>query len=318
LPLVFLSLAALLWARPAPGCDSTGCLMATRGASGVLKKGSFNLDFSYRYLDESEKLRGSDDAELVLRPRVDFEHGLLIPGYHQDLDGKSSVLQLEAAYGAGTATTLYLSAPLMTRKSHDIAHGGVVTAYDTWGFGDVVVGVREGLALPFAGQATGSFALKLPTGATDVIDPYDQKIQDPTLQPGTGSLDALLSVQYGKKLASPRLDVSLTGSYQANTTNDRHYRFGNEGIATLGVARPLGSSWSVSTSLKWVHQGRDRFLGQDVLSTGSKFLYVTGGVRFFAGAFSYYAVAQFPIYSYVNESQLGPKAGVLAGLSRAF
>lgn len=118
---------------------------------------------------------------------------------------------------------------MLTLKSHRIGHGNVVTDYDTWGFGDVVVGARQALSLPFAGSAMASLGFKLPTGKTGLIDSFDSQPLDPVLQPGTGSLDVLFSGQYSRKIESPRLDVSVSASYQANTTNGHGYRFGQRG-----------------------------------------------------------------------------------------
>jgi hypothetical protein len=194
----------------------------------------------------------------------------------------------------------------------------LITPYDTWGFGDVVAGARQAIPLPFAGSAVASLALKLPTGKSDLIDDFDGQPLDPMLQPGTGSLDVLFGGHYSRKITSPRLDVSVSGSYQANTTNGRGYRFGNEAIASLGLARPLGGSLVLSAQAKWMREGRDAFRGLEVPSTGATFAYVIGGLRLFRGPFSYYAIAHAPFYRNVNETQLGPRAGVLAGLSRTF
>lgn len=304
--------------EPARACDSTGCLMLTRRPGGVLRQGGFNFELSYRYADQSKPLRGREGTDLVSRPRVDLARRRLIPNYHRDIEGADNGLQLEAAYGVTSRTTLYASAPVLTLKSHRIGHGNVVTDYDTWGFGDAVVGARQAISLPFAGSAMASLGFKLPTGKTEFIDSFDSQPLDPVLQPGTGSLDVLFSGQYSRKIESPRLDVSLSASYQANTTNGRGYRFGNEAIASLGLSRPVGRSFAVSTQAKWMREGRDRFSGLGVPSTGSTFGYVTAGLRFFHGSFSYYAVVQAPFYRYVNEAQLAPKAGIVAGLSRSF
>ena len=70
-----------------PACDSTGCLLVTRSASGLLPRKGFRLDLSYRATDDSKLMSGSDTATRVTRPKVDFEHGLVRPGFHQDLGG---------------------------------------------------------------------------------------------------------------------------------------------------------------------------------------------------------------------------------------
>jgi hypothetical protein len=313
-----LVVALVAAARPLHACDSTGCLMLTRGPAGVLKKGGWNFELNYRYADQSEALAGSDATDLVSRPRVDVLRGRLISNYHRDIDGVDRGFQFEAGYGAGVGTTVYVSAPVLSLKSHQIGHAAVVTDYDTWGFGDTVVGVRRAIALPFAGNAMAGFGIKLPTGETSLIDSFDGMPLDPVLQPGTGSLDVLFSGQYGRSFDHPRLDVTLSGSYQANTTNEHQYRFGNEAIVSLGVSRSLGSAFGVSAQVKWMHEGRDRFHGADVPSTGSSFGYVTAGLRYSRGGFSYYAVASLPFYRYVNDSQLAPTAGLVTGISRSF
>jgi hypothetical protein len=316
---VGLLVSALVAAAPTLfACDSTGCLMLTRGAGGVLKNGGLSVELSYRYADQSQPLFGRDDTSLVSRPRIDLARRRLIPNYHNDLDGVDSGLQLEGAYGVSDRTTLYASAPVLTLKSHRIGHGNLVTAYDTWGFGDVVVGARRALALPFAGRATAALSFKLPTGKTNLIDSFDGQPLDPMLQPGTGSLDVLFSGQYSRSLESPRLDVALSASYQANTSNDRGYRFGNEAIASLGVSRSIGSSLALNAQAKWMHEGRDRLSALDVPSTGSTIAYVAAGLRLYRGAFSCYAMVQAPFYRYVNEAQLAPRTGVIAGISRTF
>lgn len=314
------ALLAFAWALqdgPARACDSTGCLIQTRG-SGLLRKGGFSLDLSYRYLDQSKPMSGRAETPLVSRPRVDYDRGRLLANYHRDLDSSHSGIQIEAAFGIGLRTTLYASAPVLTLRSHQVGHGNVVTPYETWGVGDAVFGARQAIGLPFAGTALASLALKLPTAKTGLIDDFDQRPLDPMLQPGSGSLDVLFSGQYSRLLSSPRLDVSLSVSYQANTTNERGYRFGNEAIASLGLSRPLGRSFAVSATAKWMREGRDGFLGQAVSSTGMTVFYLNGGLRLFQGPMVYYAVAQLPVHRYVNETQLAPKTAVLLGVSRGF
>jgi hypothetical protein len=312
-------LGLLLAAAPdAHACSSTGCLMLTRGPSGILRKGGFSLDLSYRYADMSKPMRGSERTDLVNRPRVDFAGRRLLENYHQDKYGDDSGLQLEGAYGVGSRTTLYLSAPLLSMKSHQVGHGSALTQYDTWGYGDVVFGARQSLGTVLSGGLTANLGLKLPTGKTDLIDDFDGQALDPGLQPGTGSLDLLVACQWSRRLTSPRLDLALTGSYQANSTNSQGYRFGNLALATLTLSRPISRDFAITAQAKWIHEERDSFAGSEVSSTGATFGYVAGGLRFYRGAFSVYAIAQAPVHRYVNDTQLGPRASVLAGVSRAF
>ena len=309
---------AALWAAPAASaCDSTGCLLVTRGQNGVLRKGGFSLDLSYRWLDDSRRLRGSDETDVVRRPRVDLEQQQLVPGFHNDLRGRDSGLSLDFGYGLARRTTLYTSLPLFTNQSHEIGHAGVVTPYDIWGIGDVVMGVRQSLGQPLGGILVGGLAAKLPTGRTSLIDPYDLKPLDPSLQPGSGSWDALVSTQYSRRFAGPRLDTALSLSFQANTANHDEYRFGNEAIATLALSRPVGS-FTLSAQTKFIDEARDSYRDQQVTSTGARYVYVAGGLRYGTGRSAFYSLVQAPVYTHVNETQLAPRWGFLIGVSRTF
>ena len=75
-------------------CDSTSCLLVTRSASGLLPRKGFRLDLSYRATDDSRLMSGSDAAARVARPKLDFEHGIVRPGFHQDLGGACRFLQV--------------------------------------------------------------------------------------------------------------------------------------------------------------------------------------------------------------------------------
>jgi len=314
-PLV--TIAALAAAPLAYACDSTGCLLVTRGQNGVLRKGGFSLDLSFRWLDDSRRLNGSDETDVVIRPRVDLDRRQLVPGFHNDLSGRDSGVQLDFGYGLGRKTTVYTSLPLFTHQTHDIGHGGVVTPYDIWGIGDVVIGVRQSLGKPVGGTLVGGVAGKLPTGRTSLIDPYDLKPLDPSLQPGSGSWDALFSTQYARRFAGPGLDTALSFSFQANAANDHEYQFGNEAIATLALSRAFGS-FTLTAQTKYIHEARDDYRGQLVSSTGAEFVYVAGGLRYATGRSTFYSLLQAPVHTHVNETQLAPRWGFLVGVSRVF
>ena len=146
--LLVLALAALgvvLAPGPSFPCDSTCCLMLTRGTSGLVGRGGFQIDLSYRYTDMSTRLDGSEPTDSVIRPKVLLETGQIIPGYHDDREGTESFVQLDAAWGVGSATTVFASWPVLTHKYYVIGHGGVQTTYNIRGVGDPVVGAPAGL-----------------------------------------------------------------------------------------------------------------------------------------------------------------------------
>jgi hypothetical protein len=291
--------------------------MLTRGQAGLLRKGGFQIEFSYRSTDMSARRAGSDATDSVVRPKVLLEQGRLIPGYHEDLQGTDAFLQVDAAWGALASTTLFASMPLISHRTYEVEHGGYVTGYNLRGIGDLVIGARHRLAGGQRRSLVASGGVKLPTGPNDQIDVYDSTVLDPTLQPGTGSGD-LIGTLVWSTVAPGRTEVSLFGSYQLNATNDYDYRFGNLAIAAATVSRQA-RSLVPSLQLKLVRQGQSTFVGESVPSTGTTTVYVNGGLRYRTPeAVSIYLHVLAPVYRHVNDAQLAPRYSMLVGISRTF
>lgn len=309
-------LASLGATRSATPCDSASCSLLTRGANVLVPKKKFRLDLSFGYSDQGVLLLGSEEVDTVYRPRVSLERETIIPGFHRDIDGHDQVVQADMAYGLSERVNLVASVPLALWHTHDVAHGRVEQEYGTVGLGDALVGARWSLR---PRRLVGGFSIKLPTGRYNIGGEFGGGIQDPTLQPGTGAVDFVGSLQYSWRTERLGLGYSLAGSYQATTTNDLHYRFGNQAILTAGVARPVTSRLTASLQAKYFHQDRNQYLGVGVPSTGGRFVYVTPGLRFAAPRnVSIYTFVLLVPYRYVNEAQLAPKAALLTGISKVF
>jgi hypothetical protein len=305
------------------GCDSTGCLMVTRSAGGLLPRKGFRIDFSFRATDDSLLMSGSDTTDRVTRPKVDFEHGLVRPGFHQDLGGTSQFVQLDVGYGLTGHTTLLASAPIVTHRSYDIGHPPVLTEnYETWGLGDTLVGARHAFLASPATSLVAGLALEMPTGDFKLVSSgalFDIGVLDPMLQPGSGSWDFVGNVQAAHRLTQGGLDLTGAFSYQANTTNDLEYRYGDDTIVSTSLGGPVGSRVRASMQLKMVHRGRSTFRDEDVSSTGGTVVYaIPGLVSSLPGKMSVYLFLPVPVYRYVNESQLAPRLSVVVGMARVF
>ena len=87
---------------------------------------------------------------------------------------------------------------------------------------------------------------------------------DPTMQPGTGAGDFISSLQWS--MTAGKAQVSLSGSYQVNTTNDFNYRFGNEALGAVTVSRAYGR-FSPSFQVKLWNRPRSVFVDDSRRST---------------------------------------------------
>jgi hypothetical protein len=312
--LLTVSAVGVPW-RPAWACDSTSCMMMTRGQNGALGRGAFRVDLSFRHTQQDQLYAGSEQTDSVLRPKVDFARQRLIPGYHGERGGLEQFLQLDLSYGLTSRVTVLGSVPLIAHRSYQVTHGAFEHIYDTTSLGDAVLAVRY--ALDTRSRWVAGFAAKLPTGRSRLVSPFDGDIHDPMMQPGTGSADMVASLQASHRALG--VDWSLSGSYQANTTNDLAYRYGNDTIATLSASRSLAGPLAGSLQVKAFHKGRSVFLDEDVPSTGGTIVYLTPGLRWSPTRdTSVYGFVQVPAYRYVNESQLAPRVGVLVGVARTF
>jgi hypothetical protein len=304
-------------------CDSTGCLLVTRSASGMLAPKSWRVDLSYRATDDSQLMSGSEETARVNRPKIDFENQVVRPGFHQDLGGTSRFLQLDVGYGITGRTTALASAPVLTERDYDVGHPPALTeSYETWGLGDTLVGVRHSFTAGGSLSVVGGIGIELPTGDYRLVSPealFDIGVLDPMLQPGSGSFDAVLSAQCVKRLGFRELDLTGALSYQANTTNDLDYRYGNDAIASLTLAGPLASWLRASLQVKYAYRGRSEYRGEGVESTGGRIVYAIPGLSLpLPSRFSVYLFVPVPVYRYVNETQVAPRISLVAGLSRMF
>lgn len=307
----------------AQACDSTGCFFVTRSASGVLAKGAWRLDLSFRDTEDTLLMSGSEVVGQVRRPKVDFENGTLRPGFHQELGGRARFVQFDLAYGLSRRLTVLASAPVFTNRSFDIGHPPILSEnYETWGFGDTLLGFRHVLFSRADLSLVGGLAIELPTGSHRLVAPealFDIGILDPMLQPGSGSFDFVANLQYSHRLTWGDLHLVGAVSYQANTVNDLEYRYGSDAVASLSLARAVVGGLRGSVQLKWTKGGRSEFHGEPVPSTGGTIVYVTPGLT--VNPFrrlSVYAFLPVPVYRYVNEFQLAPRTGLVVGVSRSF
>jgi hypothetical protein len=330
---VLVLLAALAPARTALACTSANCTLLTRTEGQALSRGAWRIDVGWRFVDrdarryeeEAVAVAGAPEAP-VLRPRVDFGGGRLLPNFHQEFAARQTALQVDVAYGFTTRLSSVLSVPLFSRYAVDHvffpapgvdlhADAGANPSRQTLaiaGPGDAQLGVRYALAR----SLTAGLAVKLATGASDRLDEYGQ-IDDPMHQPGTGAPGVIGSVQWGARLSG--LDALVSGSYQRNGTSDRGYRFGDETLVAAGVSRRLAGPWTATLLAQAQHAARNRFDDVPSPSTGATLVSVAPGVRVGMGrAGTLYGSVKVPVYRRVNEGQLVAGWIAAVGVSSSF
>jgi hypothetical protein len=310
-------------ARVHATCGSTACFLTTLTQDGSLPRSAFRLDLSYRFVDQSRKRSGTSTTDEVLTPGVDFAAGELELDHHREIKTAFHMVEADLGYGLTGRLSLLASVPLISIKHHEhvVIEEGRERFSDgdgTIGFGDLQLGARYAFLASPRDLLLTTAAVKLATGAYRRLDTEGQ-ITEPTLQPGTGSTDVIGGFVYSHQVQAPWTEVFLSASYRHNGTSDLDYKLGDETQAAAGITRRLGGRWTGNVQLNLRHAQRDRFLQEDVPSTGTTLVNLTPGLRFQASpTLSVYIFVPVPLYQRVNEAQLTPRISVVAGFSRQF
>lgn len=287
------------------------------------------MDLSYRYIPMDRFQRGSDKVSEVLVPEIDFKDGKIKPNDHREKRTINELAQLDVSYGITERFTLTFAIPFLNNRLHEhfVEVGTLEEEFtrqdSTNGLGDLRLIGKYALWISTKHLLVGGWGVKIPTGEHKLLNSHG-KINEPTLMPGTGSWDGLFSAYYSYQVLLHKLDTFLSGSYQVTSENDLDYQFGNTFLLNGGVSylfAELNGGKTLTTSLQVNARivPHDEFKGQEVPSTGGRWVYVTPGVKVQASSSTaIYAHIQVPIYQFVNEVNLVPRYGLIFGVSHAF
>jgi len=306
-------------------CGSANCFLVTGTQEGIANPGQIVLDLSYRFIPMDEIHQGSKGASQALVPRIDFANGVIVPGGHREVRTNNELMQLDVSYGVTPRLAFTLAVPFFNQRTHE--HDHVPADFSrqdgTSGFGDIRFIGKYALWISTRSLLVGGLGIKVPTGEYKLLD-HDGEINEPTIQPGTGSWDGIASAYYAYQVLPHKLDTFLSSSYQITSENDLNYKMGDTLILSGGMSYLFGElagGRSMTTSLQVNARmtPRDEFNGQEVPSTGGKWVYLTPGVKAQVSVnTALYTHVQVPLYQYVNEVNLVPRYGLIFGVSHAF
>jgi Putative MetA-pathway of phenol degradation len=311
-------------------CGSSNCSLIRGSQSGLVNEGRFVVDLSYRYIRQTDKKKGSSDFNgNVDVAKVDFEGGAIEPAHHREFRTINELGQLDISYGVTEKLTLSLNVPFLNDRSHEHndevgdplinAGNGEFTNQDgTSGFGDITLMAKYAVWQTTKHQLVAGAGLKFATGDFKLKD-NEGNINEPTIMPGTGSNDPIISALYSFSLIPNQLSFFASASHRFTTENSLDYEFGDSTFLDGGVSYRLNEKINLIAQVNTRISRRDEFLGMDVPNTGATFINVTPGVVIAASEnVSLYTHVQIPVYQRVNEVNLVPNFGILAGLSYGF
>ena len=319
--IIFMSIVCLLSFNTSleAACGGGNCSLITGSQDGVLGKDKFVMDLSYRYVLSENPHRGSNSTNQALVPKVNFETRSLELEEHKELRTVNKLAQFDISYGVTEKFTLSLNMPFFNDRFHEHEDGGVFNNVDgTSGFGDITLVAKYAFWQTTKHMFVGGIGIKFATGDYKLRD-SDGGINEPTLMPGTGSYDAILSGIYNYSAIPNKLNIFTSVSHRFTTENDLDYLFGDTTLIDVGAAYLLTKIVSISGQVNTRISGRDKFIDLDVPSTGGEFIFFTPGVRLaVSDDVSIYSHVQLPIYQRVNDENLVEDYGLMLGVSYGF
>jgi hypothetical protein len=323
--ILLVGLIAMLTAKVAlASCGSANCFLVTGTQEGIAVPGQIILDLSYRFVPMDQPQRGRNKVSEAFTPGIDFENGEIEPAHHRELRTNNELAQLDIGFGVTERFSMTLAVPFFNLRTHehDVFHEGEPPEFsrDDWtsGFGDLRLTGKYALWVSTKHLLVGGLGIKAPTGEYKLLN-HDGAINEPTIQPGTGSWDGIVSFYYAYQVIPHEFDAFLSGSYQANTENPLDYRLGDIFLLNAGGSFHVKEKAMVTLQVNARQAPHDEFKEEKVPSTGGRWVYLTPGVTLQAASnTALYAHVQLPIYQEVNEENLVPRYGLIFGISHIF
>jgi hypothetical protein len=313
---IFLLIHAIA-ADAVASCGSASCPLNNHR---YLKSGWLQLGLTHEYINQDQVFVGSDKAFVGAIMR-----------HHDEVQTLNERTVLDLQYGISDGIGLNLYVPFVHREHSHIHHHQGEDLWESWNFsglGDLIVTGQYAFLTPsepFGAYLSLTLGVKLPSGITDAKNVEGEEAEV-TIQPGTGSLDGIVGLNYRQTLFSvptlsgaySALPLAIGVSYQFNGKGTYDYRFGNSLLTSVGTAYQFADRATL------LFQANGRFQGfADVGMTGEP-REDTGGTWIFASPglsvqlsepFSAYGYVQLPVYQNVHGIQQTAKVNLLFGIS---
>jgi len=305
-------------------CGSANCFLITGTQEVMNNPGEVTLDFSFRYIPQDKMLSGTKGVDEVLVPKVDFENQTIEPDHHSEISTQNLLFNATFGIGITKRVSMGIELPLFQDRQHEhIDDFGTPDAEftngdGTTGFGDVRISARVAVVTGIKNLLIISEGMKFPTGPYKLLD-TEGDINEPTIQPGTGSWDPYIQVYYDHQVVPNRWDYFLSGAYTWRTENPLNYDFGNQTLLNAGFRFSPNNRLVLSLQLNGQFSPHDFYLDQMVASTGSYQVALTPGLLVTgASGFGFYTYVAVPVYQDVNEAQLAARTAFELGISMTF
>lgn len=312
-------------------CGSTSCSINTDWSEHGMQHSGWSADIRYNY-SRADKLKSGSDT-ITVSPTDPAYAGIEVE--NQRTINQSITATLD--YSSGQDWGMVLQLPYIMRDhTHQIGDPNPANvtneSFTANDFGDIKVMGRYRWQLDEAGFTSSGIKLgmKLPTGRHDFQkkDASGASIGVPdevTLQPGNGSTDLIAGAFWNRNTPGSDFSWYVQGMVQSAVDSLKDYRPGNQYNLDLGMRYAF--SHSLNGLLQLNAQWNNRDSGNKAslspitgeASSGGKLYALSPGLSYAAtDTLQIYAIAQIPLYQYVNGEQLTTAATYTFGLTQHY
>ena len=306
---VFLTQLALFSGPAAASCSATFCTLNNDWRTlGAWTEPGLQADLRYEFIDQDRPFAGSKRVSVGQVPRDDNEVRTI---------NRNIILGFDYNFADGWGLGVQL--PWVARDHEHIHndHGQpLLEQWDIKKFGDARINLR----LPL-GKDSGfglNLGLKLPTGRTTVTN-RDGDVAERTLQPGSGSTDTVLGLNYHSRPSASAFSWFGQTTWQHAVTTRDHYKPGDRINADIGGRYAFSKNLSGIVQANFQARARDKGANAEPEDTGGHFLFISPGITYASGPNTQiYAFVQLPVYTYANGVQLTTGKSLSVGMSQRF
>ncbi len=255
-----------------------------------------------------------------------------LPEEHDEVSTLNLITAFQLQYGLSDRLDIGFTLPFIHREHSHIHHEDGQARLENWNFsgmGDVLITGNYTLITPsmekeiYLGLSAG---IKLPTGVTNAVNAGGE-LAEVTLQPGTGSLDELLGVNFryplftiqttdAEEYSTIPLILGLNYKIAGKGTDD--YKFGNTLLLTAGTDYQFTDKTSITMQFNVRTQGYADVggTGEPRENTGGTWLYLSPGLNLnLLDNLSFFGIVQFPVYINVHGLQQASAFNAQFGIS---
>jgi hypothetical protein len=301
----------------AASCGSAFCMVNTNwGVQGLWNEPGVRADFRFEFIDQDQPRAGTRGVGVGEVSR-----------HHDEVRTINRNVFATFDYGFSDALGVSLVVPWVDRQHEHIHNHRGEALRDAWSFagpGDVRLlsryqfpGSSDPLArrAGFAGVTAG---LKLPTGRTNVAN-GEGEAAERSLQPGTGTTDAIVGAYYREALADLNASWFVQATVQRPFGAHRDFRPGWQALFDIGLRVDAIDRLGVLLQLNALHKARDSGAEAEPDDSGSRTVAFSPGVTYaLTPRVSLYAFVQIPVYQRVNGVQLTADRSYAVGVSAQF